>query len=83
MDNASNRKYRGREFGVNIGTCVSAETFHQIEKLIGVIGPTKADVVRRLLLRGLVEYVHEPHSQPHPLASKVARPALSVTLPPE
>ena len=49
------RKYRA-EFGVNIGASVSPETFDEIEKLVKKFGIPKAQVIRRLVLRGLAEY---------------------------
>ena len=53
--NSKRRKYRA-EFGVNIGSSVSPETFEEIEKLSRKFGIPKAQVVRRLILRGLAEY---------------------------
>lgn len=53
--NIKRRKYRA-EFGVNIGTSVSPETFEEIEKLSKKFGIPKAQIVRRLVLRGLAEY---------------------------
>lgn len=50
------RKYRGPEFGVNIGTSVSPKTFDRIENLTNEYGLKKAEIVRRLILRGLAEY---------------------------
>lgn len=50
------RKYRGAEFGVNIGTSVAPQTFYEIESLASEFRITKAEVVRRLVLRGLAEY---------------------------
>lgn len=50
------RKYRGAEFGVNIATSVSPEAFYEIENLTKEFGVTKAQIVRRLVLRGLAEY---------------------------
>lgn len=49
------RKYRA-EFGINIGTSVSPDTFDEIEKLVNEFGIPKAQVLRRLILRGLAEY---------------------------
>ncbi len=56
MDDAAKRKYKQGDFVVNIGTCVSAGTFNEIEKLTRALGTTKADVIRQLVLRGLAEY---------------------------
>lgn len=53
------RKYRGAEFGVNIGTSVSPKTFYQIENLTKEFGVKKAEIVRRLILRGLAEYYRD------------------------
>jgi hypothetical protein len=53
--NSKRRKYRA-EFGVNIGSRISPETFEEIEKLSRKFGIPKAQVVRRLMLRGLAEY---------------------------
>ena len=53
MDANGRRKYRSREFGVNVGTSVSPETFNEIEELSKMLSTTKADVVRRLIIRGL------------------------------
>ena len=56
MKNADKRKYKGGDFGVNVGAKVPPETFNEIESLAKVLGETRAGVVRLLLDRGLAEY---------------------------
>ncbi|MDQ3175518.1 MAG: hypothetical protein M3Q91_17720 [Acidobacteriota bacterium] len=48
MKTAEKRKYKGGDFGVNVGAKVPPATFNEIEDLAGV--------VRLLLSRGLAEY---------------------------
>jgi hypothetical protein len=56
MKNAAKRKYKGGDFGVNVGAKVPPATFNEIEHLARALGKTRADVVRLLLSRGLAEY---------------------------
>ena len=60
--NSKRRKYRA-QFGVNIGSSVSPETFEEIEKLSRKFGIPKAQVVRRLyfaVLPSTVETARSP-----------------------
>lgn len=56
MKTEEKRKYRGPDFGVNVGASVSPATFSEIEGLAKAFGTTKSRVVRELLVRGLAEY---------------------------
>jgi hypothetical protein len=56
MKNAEKRKYKGGDFGVNVGAKVPPVTFNEIENLARALGKTRAEVVRLLLSRGLAEY---------------------------
>ncbi len=62
MDDVAKRKYKQRDFVVNIGTCVSAGTFDELEKLTSALGTTRADVIRQLVLSGLAKYACEVKS---------------------
>ena len=55
MGSAEKRSYKGRKFGVNIATSVSPKVFYEIESLGQQLGVKKAEVVRRLVVRGLAE----------------------------
>ena len=56
MKTAEKRKYKGGDFGVNVGAKVPPATFNEIENLAKALGKTRAGVVRLLLSRGLAEY---------------------------
>ena len=56
METAEKRKYKGGDFGVNVGTKVPPATFNEIEDLAKALGKTRAGMVRLLLRRGLAEY---------------------------
>lgn len=56
METADKRKYKGGDFGVNVGTKVPPATFNEIEDLAKALGKTRAGVVRLLLSRGLAAY---------------------------
>jgi hypothetical protein len=53
---ADKRKYKGGDFGVNVGAKVPPETFNEIETLAKALGKTRAEVLRVLLDRGLAAY---------------------------
>jgi hypothetical protein len=53
---AEKRKYKGGDFGVNVGAKVPSATFNEIENLARALGKTRADMVRLLLSRGIAEY---------------------------
>lgn len=55
MEDAKRRKHRSGDYAVNVSTSISQNAFDEIEELSRLLGTTKADVVRRLILRGLVE----------------------------
>ncbi len=55
-ETAEKRKYKGGDFGVNVGAKVPPATFNEIENLAKALGKTRAGVVRLLLSRGLAEY---------------------------
>ena len=56
MESAEKRKYKGGDFGVNVGAKVPPATFNEIEGLAKAMGKTRAGVIRLLLSRGLAEY---------------------------
>jgi hypothetical protein len=56
METAEKRRYKGGDFGVNVGAKVPPATFSEIENLAKALGKTRAGVVRMLLSRGLAEY---------------------------
>ncbi len=56
MKTAEKRKYKGGDFGVNVGAKGPPATFNEIEDLAKALGKTRAGVVRLLLSRGLAEY---------------------------
>ena len=56
IETADKRKYKGGDFGINVGTKVPPATFYEIEDLARALGKTRAGVVRLLLRRGLAEY---------------------------
>lgn len=71
--NSEKRKYRGAEFGVNIGFSVSSGTFSEIEGLAKEFGVTKSEVVRRLVVRGLAEYHRDGTLPAHAAVSTGAK----------
>ncbi len=67
MKNAEKRKYKGGDFGVNVGANVAPETFNEIENLAKALGKTRAGVVRLLLSRGLAEYHRDEKLSARPM----------------
>lgn len=67
MKNAEKRKYKGGDFGVNVGANVPPETFNEIENLAKALGKTRAGVVRLLLSRGLAEYHRDENLSARPM----------------
>ena len=59
------RRYRSKEFGVNVATSVSPGTFSEIEHLSKEFRVTKSEVLRRLVLRGLAEYHRDGNLPAH------------------
>lgn len=56
MESRVKRRYRGSEFAVNITSSVPPDIFREIEELAKVLGTTKSEVVRRLVVVGLNQY---------------------------
>jgi hypothetical protein len=56
MESKGKRKYRGSEFAVNIASNVPADVFREIEELATVLGTTKSEVLRRLIVVALNQY---------------------------
>lgn len=56
MQSKGKRKYRGSEFAVNIASSVPPDVFREIEELARVLGTTKSEVFRRLIVVGLDHY---------------------------
>jgi hypothetical protein len=56
VDRKKKRKYRSTEFAVNIASSVPPDAYREIEKLSKLLGTTKSEVVRRLILEGLSQY---------------------------
>ena len=72
MDRKKKRKYRSGEFAVNVATSVAPDAYREIEKLTKLLGTTKSEVVRRLILEGLSQYRRDGKLQLHgvPTASR-------------
>lgn len=56
VDRKKKRKYRGGEFVVNVASNVPPDAYQEIEKLMKLLGTTKSEVVRLLILEGLTQY---------------------------
>lgn len=56
MESKGKRKYRSSEFAVNIASSVPPDVFREIEELAKVLGTTKSEILRRLVVVGLNQY---------------------------